>query len=122
MGIPVKRVAFSWAPLGENTKYKFQLATDSGMTQLLRDFDLPTTAYEYYDTLDYSTPYFWKVSCVDPACDSSATFSFQTAPQPEEAAKAPPAAPTPIWVWVVLAIGAILVIVTLVLIFKTRRV
>ena len=36
----------------------------------------------------------------------------------------PPAAEpaTPVWVWVIIAIGAILVIVTLILIFKTRRV
>ncbi|HEX75601.1 MAG TPA: hypothetical protein G4O12_03350 [Dehalococcoidia bacterium] len=40
-------------------------------------------------------------------------------PAPEEA---PPAPKTPLWVWVVIGIGAVLVIVTLVLIFKTRRV
>jgi len=62
------------------------------------------------------------VMALEPApSDWSATFSFQTeaAPEPDVPDKA---APTPLWVWVVIAIGAILVIVTLVLIFKTRRV
>jgi hypothetical protein len=122
MGIPVKSPTFSWAPLGENTKYKVQLAKDSAMTQIVKEAEVTNTAYGYDGTLDYSTPYFWKVSCVDPACDSSATFSFQTEPKPAAPSGAAPAAPTPIWVWVVIAIGAILVIVTLVLIFKTRRV
>ncbi|MGB8707330.1 MAG: hypothetical protein WCD72_05190, partial [Dehalococcoidia bacterium] len=122
MGIPVKSPAFSWAPLGENTKYKFQLAKDGNMTQIVKEAEVTNTAYAYDGTLDYSTPYFWKVSCVDPACDSSATFSFQTEPKPAAPEEKAPVAPTPIWVWVVIAIGAILVIVTLVLIFKTRRV
>jgi hypothetical protein len=122
MGIPAKSPAFSWAPLGENTKYKFQLAKDSAMTQIVKEAEVTNTAYGYDGTLDYSTPYFWKVSCVDPACDSSATFSFQTEPKPAAPSEAAPVAPTPIWVWVIIAIGAILVIVTLVLIFKTRRV
>ena len=92
------------------------------MTQMVKEADVTTTAYEYDGTLDYSTNYFWRVMSLEPApSDWSATFSFQT-----EAAPAPAAAqhqaPTPVWVWVVIAIGAILVIVTLVLIFKTRRV
>jgi hypothetical protein len=92
------------------------------MTQIVKEAEVTNTAYAYDGTLDYSTPYFWKVSCVDPACDASATFSFQTEPKPAAPEEKAPVAPTPIWVWVVIAIGAILVIVTLVLIFKTRRV
>jgi hypothetical protein len=122
IGLPVKSASFSWAPLGENTKYKFILAKDGNLTQIVKEAEVTNTAYSYDGTLDYSTAYFWKVQCVEPACDSSPTFSLMTESAPpatEEAAKAPP---TPFWVWVVIAIGAILVIVTLVLIFKTRRV
>jgi hypothetical protein len=122
MGIPVQSPSFSWSPLGENTKYKFQLAKDAAMTQIVKEAEVTNGAYGYDGALDYSTTYFWKVSCVDPACDGSATFTFQTEPKPVGPEQAPPPAPTPIWVWVVIAIGAILVIVTLVLIFKTRRV
>ncbi|MGB8706515.1 MAG: hypothetical protein WCD72_01000, partial [Dehalococcoidia bacterium] len=118
--VPVKSPSFSWAPLGENTKYKFQLAKDSAMTQIVKEAEVTNTAYMYDGTLDYSTPYFWKVSCVDPACDASATFSFVTEPKPAEAAAAP-VAPTPLWVWVVIAIFAILVILILILTFMTHR-
>jgi hypothetical protein len=124
LGCPVKPVSFSWSPFKETTKYKFQLASDAGMTQLVKEAEvLNSTAYEYDGALEYSTNYFWRVQTMEPApSDWSATFSFQTEAKPAEAAGAAPAAPTPIWVWVVIAIGAILVIVTLVLIFKTRRV
>jgi hypothetical protein len=122
LGCPVSPASFSWSPFKETTKYKFVLAQDAAMTQVVTEAEVATTAFEYDGTLDYSTNYFWRVMSLEPApSDWSATFSFQT-----EAAPAPAvpekAAPTPVWVWVVIAIGAILVIVTLVLIFKTRRV
>jgi hypothetical protein len=123
LGCPVQPVSFSWSPFKETTKYKFQLATDSGMTQLVRDVDLPTTAYEYDGALDYSTNYFWRVQAIEPApSDWSTTFSFQTEARPVPPVQQQGSAPTPVWVWVVIAIGAIQVIVTLVIIFKTRRV
>jgi hypothetical protein len=91
------------------------------MTQLVRDADLPTTAYEYDGALDFSTNYFWRVMSMEPApSDWSATFSFVTEPKPAEAAAAP-VAPTPLWVWVVIAIFAILVILILILTFMTHR-
>ena len=123
LGCPVKPAAFSWTPFKETTKYKFVLAKDAAMTQVVAEAEVPTTAYQYAGTLDYSSNYFWRVMTLTPApSDWSATFSFQTEPKP-----APPAAPaaaptTPMWVWVIIAIGAILIIITLVLIFKTRRV
>jgi hypothetical protein len=124
LGCPIKPVSFSWSPFKETTKYKFQLASDAGMTQLVKEAEVVnSTAYEFDGALDFSTNYFWRVMSMEPApSDWSATFSFQTEAKPAEAAGAAPVAPTPIWVWVVIAIGAILVIVTLVLIFKTRRV
>ena len=103
-------------------KYKFVLAQDAAMTQVVTEAEVATTAFEYDGTLDYSTNYFWRVMSLEPApSDWSATFSFQTEAAPAPVTPEKPA-PTPVWVWVVIAIGAILVIVTLVLIFKTRRV
>ena len=122
LSCPVSPASFSWSPFKETTKYKFVLASDAAMTQVVTEAEVATTAFEYDGTLDYSTNYFWRVMSIEPApSDWSATFSFQTeaAPEPITPDKAPP---TPVWVWVVIAIGAILVIVTLVLIFKTRRV
>jgi hypothetical protein len=93
------------------------------MTLVVAEAEVPTTAYEYAGTLDYSTNYFWRVMSTVPApSDWSATFSFQTEPKPAAPAAPAEAPATPLWVWVIIAIGAILVIVTLVLIFKTRRV
>jgi hypothetical protein len=123
IGCPVKPASFSWSPFKETTKYKFVLAKDAAMTQVVAEAEVPTTAFEYEGTLDYSTNYFWRVMSLEPApSDWSATFSMQTesAPPPPAAPEAAP--PTPLWVWVVIAIGALLIIVTLVLIFKTRRV
>jgi hypothetical protein len=123
LGCPVQPVSFSWSPFKETTKYKFVLASDAAMTQVVKEAEVTTTAYEYDGQLNYSTNYFWRVMSEEPApSDWSATFSFQTEAQPVVTTAAEKPAPTPIWVWVVIAIGAILVIVTLVLIFKTRRV
>ncbi|MCX6006405.1 MAG: hypothetical protein NTZ34_03980, partial [Chloroflexi bacterium] len=109
------------------TKYQIDIAKDPEFKQLLVTSTTTTTGYEYNGTLDYSTNYFWRVKALEVnglniPSDWSATFSFQTegAPAPDKPAPAEPA--TPLWVWVIIAIGAILVIVTLVLIFKTRRV
>ncbi len=123
LGIPVKGASFSWSPFGDATKYKFVLAKDANMTQIVKEAETTTTAYGYDGTLDNSTSYFWRVMAEEPApSEWSATFNFQTAAAEKPVSEQVPAAPTPIWVWVVIAIGAILVIVTLVLIFKTRRV
>ncbi len=128
IGCKVKPASFSWSPWKEATKYQFDLAKDPEFkTLVVTATTTTTTGYEYSGTLDYSTNYFWRVKALEVngleiPSDWSATFSMQT-----ESAPAPPAPPpaepaTPVWVWVIIAIGAILVIVTLVLIFKTRRV
>jgi len=122
LGCPVQPASFSWSPFKETSKYKFVLATDAAMTQVVTEAEVTTTAFEYDGALNYSTNYFWRVMALEPApSDWSATFSFQTEGAPAPVTPDKPA-PTPVWVWVVIAIGAILVIVTLVLIFKTRRV
>ena len=123
IGCPVKPVSFSWSPYKETAKYKFVLAKDAAMTQIVVEATVATTGYEYEGALDYSANYFWRVMAAEPApSDWSATFSFMTAAAPAPSPAAPAPAPTPLWVWVVIAIGAILVIVTLVLIFRTRQV
>jgi hypothetical protein len=122
MGVSISKPSFSWSPIGESTKYKFVLATDAAMTQVVSETEVASTSYAYDGNLEYNTNYFWRVMALEPApSDWSAIFSFRTEAAPEPVTPEKPA-PTPVWVWVVIAIGAILVIVTLVLIFKTRRV
>ncbi len=121
-GSPVKPVSFSWSPINDATKYKFALAKDAAMTQVIKEVEMTTTAYQYDGTLDNSANYFWRVMALEPApSDWSATFSFQTeAPPPPPPAPAP-APTTPVWAWAVIAIGAILVIAIIVFIFNIRR-
>jgi hypothetical protein len=118
-------VCFSWSPFKETTEYKFEMSENADMSSPLISTSVKTTAYQYTGAVKCNKNYFWRVMAVKPApSEWSAVFSFMTQPEPP---KPPPEKPapepvTPFWVWVVIAIGAILVIVTLVLIFKTRRV
>jgi len=121
IGCPVKPASFSWSPFKETTRYRFVLANDAAMTQVIAQATLNTTAYEYKGTLDYSTNYFWRVMALEPVpSDWSATFCFQTESSP--ALLSPPAElpATPSWIWMIISIGVILVIATLTLISKTR--
>jgi hypothetical protein len=91
IGCPVKPASFSWAPFKDTTKYKFVLAKDAALTDVIAEAETTTAAYEYDGTLDYSANYFWRVMCVEPApSDWSATFSFVTEPAPPPSATAAP--------------------------------
>jgi hypothetical protein len=120
--VPVKSAAFTWAPLNDTTKYRFVLAKDAAITQVVKEAEVTTTAYEYEGQLEYSQSYFWRVMALEPVpSDWSAIFNFKT-----EAAPIPPAEPAsqpeaPLWVWVVIAIGLALLIAIIVLVFRARR-
>jgi len=119
IGCPVKPASFSWAPFKEITKYKFVLAKDAAMTQVVAEAMVATTAYEYEGTLDYSINYFWRVMALEPApSDWSATFSFQTERAPAVPTPSAPTFETPFWVWVIFAIGAILMTNLLILVLR----
>jgi len=119
---PVSPVSFSWSPSKETTKYRFVLAEDAGLANVIADTEAATTAYQHEGMLAYGASYFWRVMPLEPAPgDWSATFSFQTeaAPAPEPTPMPPPA--TPLWAWILISVGSILVIATLVCIFTVRR-
>jgi hypothetical protein len=120
---PVKSVPFSWAPYKETTKYRFTLARDAGLTDIIIVAEVATTSYSYEGTLDYNTSYFWQVMALQPApSDPSTVFSFTTEakllPEPKTVEASPA---TPIWVWAVAGIGTALIIAVIVLIFMARR-
>jgi hypothetical protein len=101
------------------------LSRDSEFTQVVKKANTSTTGYEYDGKLEYNTNYFWRVRALEVngqpiPSDWSATFIFKTesGPAPEKTAAEEPA--TPIWVWAVIGVGAILVIVTLILLIRTR--
>jgi len=79
----IKPASFSWSPFKETTKFRFVLAKDAAMTQIVKEAEVTTTAYEYDGTLDYGTTYFWRVMALEPKpSDWSATFSFATVEAP----------------------------------------
>ena len=121
---PVKPVSFTWSPLKDTTRYRFVLAEDAAMTQVVKEAEVTTTAYDYDGQLEYGQSYFWRVMALEPVpSDWSATFSFQTE---KEASLPPPTQPAlqsepPLWAWVVIAIGIALLVVIIVLIVRARR-
>jgi hypothetical protein len=119
---PVKSASLAWSPLQYTTKYRFILAKDAAMTQVVKEADVTTTAYEYDGQLEYGRSYFWRVMALEPApSDWSATFSFQTEAAPPPPAEPAPQPETPLWAWVVIAIGLALLIAIIVFIFRVRR-
>jgi hypothetical protein len=122
-GCPVKPVSFSWSPLNNTTKYRFMLAKDAAMTEVVTDTTVSTTAYNYEGQLEYSQAYFWRVMAVEPVpSDWSATFSLRTEVSPVSSL-APSSATslqTPSWPWAIVAIGIILITAIVALILITR--
>jgi len=118
LGCPVQPALFSWSPFQDTDSYKFVLAKDAAMTDVIVDTELPTTSYSYQGALDYGTAYFWRVMAIEPVPgDWSATFCFQTqlmpAPQQPD-----PQRPIPSWVWTIIIGGALLDVYLVVLVFR----
>ena len=126
IGCPVQPVSFTWSPYKEATLYRFELATDAGFKQVVAGDNTTGTAYQYSGGLNYSTNFFWRVRALqvnglDIPGDWSAAFTFRTADAPPPAAPPPEEARTPDWVWAIFSLGAILAILLLLLIMRTRR-
>jgi len=126
MGCRVRPASFSWSPWKEATSYEFVLSKDSEFGQVLKQASTSSTGYEYAGTLDYDTNYFWRVRATEVngqaiPSDWSAIFSFRTEEVPAAPGASPAGQDTPLWVWLIIGLGTALVIVTLVLILRTRR-
>ncbi len=78
-GYLVTAVPFTWSPYQGTARYKFILARDAGLTDIVKSVEVPTSSYLYDGTLDYNTSYFWQVTATQPAPgDPSPIFSFTT--------------------------------------------
>ncbi len=127
--VPIDGTAMTWAPYARSTKYEMKFCRDAALTDVLATAEVAGTSFQYDGTLDYSTTYFWAVRGIEPAIsDWSPTAHFTTAAEPveptppvviEPPAPAPQIAPG--YIWGIIGVGAILVIVVLVLIVRTRR-
>jgi hypothetical protein len=122
---------FSWTPIAGATEYEFILATDSALTQTVEGTPVyvPDPAWQVpAGTLEYSTVYFWGVRSSKPTTSPQSVGSFTTMAEPVEPTppiviEPTPPAPqiVPGYIYAIIGVGAILVIVVLVLIIRTRR-
>jgi len=119
IGVSVSNIPFTWDAVADATGYEFSLVNAETDAEVVSATSVSGTTYTYTGTLDYDTSYFWTVKAFkDSTAFGDATATFTTGKE----GVVPPAPSTPAWVWVIIAIGALLVIVTMVLIFRTRRV
>ncbi len=119
LGCPVKLASFTWSAFTDTTRYKFVLAKDSAMTEIVVETESPSTSYKHESTLDYSTNYFWRVMALEPTqSDWSATFVFRTEDAPTQPHNTSQQAL--LWGWVIVVIGVILDISLLMLILRRR--
>jgi len=119
IGVAVSNIPFTWDAVADSTGYEFSLTNAATDAEVVSATAVSGTTYTYTGTLSYDTSYFWTVKALkDTTVFGDATATFTTGKE----GVVPPAPSTPAWVWVIIAIGALLVIVTMVLIFRTRRV
>ena len=142
-GVAINNIAFSWDLLAETDAFDWVLSANADLSSPIATVEGLTTASGEYSgvDLDYETPYYWQVTAykegVPISRSSIGTFTtaakaqfccpqcglcFDTQAELQEHIEELHGMVTPAWVWAVIAIGAVLVIVVIVLIFRTRRV
>jgi hypothetical protein len=119
VGVAKNNIPFTWDAVPDATEYKISLVNAATDAEVVASTTVAGTTYTYTGDLAYGTPFLWTVEAMKgTVVFGEATATFTTVSAPVEV----PPARTPAWVWVVIGIGALLVIATLVLIFRTRRV
>ncbi|MFA5399605.1 MAG: hypothetical protein WC169_00490 [Dehalococcoidia bacterium] len=122
-GVPVSGVAFSWSGYQGTTKYRFILAMDAQLQNIVVEDFTPTTAYSLPVKLNYDTAYFWQASAVEPVPgDAGSVFTFTTESAPSntvQTASAPQSMPG--WAIVAIAVGVILIAVVTFAAFKAGK-
>jgi len=116
-GCPVGPISFSWSGYPDTTKYRFILARDAQLQNIVVEDFTANTAYAYNGALEYDASYFWQVMAVEPVpSDPSSLFTFYTLPAPRAVSGQSTAASVeaPLWAIVVIIAGVLLIgIVTL---------
>jgi len=119
IGVAVSNIPFTWDAVADSTGYEFSLTNAATGTDVVSATSVSGTTYTYTGTLDYSTSYYWTVKAMkDTTVFGDATATFTTGAE----AVVPPAPATASWLWVIIALAAVVWLVILVLIFRTRRV
>jgi hypothetical protein len=122
---PVKPVSFSWSGYPNTTKYRFILAKDSQLQDIVVEGLTPTTSYALPGPLEYGTSYFWQVMALEPIpSDASSVFTFHTEPAPVQTAKQATSSLSrepPPWAMAVMAVGTALIIAVIILAVVSRK-
>ena len=122
-GCPVKPVSFSWSGYPGTTRYRFVLARDSQLQNVIVEGFTTTTSYALNTTLEYSTSYFWQVQAFEPIpsdpCPTVTLFT-EAAPQTVTPRAAAPSSEPPLWAWIVIAVCTALVAVVVYFLVKVR--
>jgi uncharacterized integral membrane protein len=143
--------SFSWEPVTDTTQYQFVLADNVALSAPIVNVQTQATGYALATELEYGKTYYWAVRAMSPVeggFSAIANFTIkekavepapplvvkempapqitvQTPPPPPDIvippAPTPPAPVAPAYIWAVIIIGAILVILLVVLIVRTRR-
>lgn len=121
---PINNISFSWSGYPNTTKYRFILAKDSYLQNVVTETFTITTSYEFKGALDYNSTYFWQVSAIEPVpSDVSALFTFHTLPMPGQLAPESyvQAEAIPLWAIIIIVVGIILIGIAIYLIARLRR-
>ncbi len=117
-GVAVSNIPFTWDEVADSTGYEFSLVDAETDAEVVSATPAGTT-YTYTGTLSYGTSYYWTVKAMkDTTVFGDATGTFTTGAE----GVVPPAPTTASWLWVIIALAAVVWLVILVLIFRTRRV
>ncbi|RPJ62411.1 MAG: hypothetical protein EHM12_04510 [Dehalococcoidia bacterium] len=120
---PVKPVSFSWSGYQDITKYRFLLAKDPQLQNIVVEAFTSTTSYSLLNALEYDTSYFWQVMAVEPIpSDSSAVFTFHTEPEMQTVVPQVSSSQSfpPLWAIIVMATGVLLIITAAIFIVRAR--
>jgi len=119
VGVAVSNIPFTWDAVADSTDYEFSLVNAATGTDVVSATAVSGTTYTYTGTLDYDTAYLWTVKALkDTTVFGEATGTFTTGAE----GVVPPAPTTASWLWVIIALAAVVWLVILVLVFRTRRV
>jgi hypothetical protein len=123
IGCPVSPLAFSWSGYQGTTRYRFILARDAQLQNIVVEDFTSTTAYSLPVKLNYDTSYFWQASAIEPVPgDAGSVFTFSTVSNP--AIVSPPASTAgnvPGWAIAVIVVGVLLTAIVTIAAFKAGK-